>query len=273
MSRRPLNTLITVAFSTRGALMPAWMSQHLAADAGLSVLDQDACTAAGAWFASRMGSREAYVPTSSLWLPIGSASNERNRRLVAQISERQGGAMPSLVLLASSMQYRDLSRRVMEVQKMTHARVLLGLGSAQLRGGRPHLVQLGALRHFAEEWDLGVARDLTGRLDPTWEAEAAVTRLGKRLHLLRVHDSAPSRTAIGLDRVACRALHAAIDREHPLLVAVAPSRLTPLPVTPRAAAVNARRAADYIVERNLLHISALREDMDRFPQSRSSRGA
>jgi hypothetical protein len=134
-------------------------------------------------------------------------------------------------------------------------------------------VQLGALRHFAEEWDLGVALDLTGRLDPTWEAEAAVTRLGQRLQLLRVRDTTPSRNAVGLDRVACRALHAALDRESPLMVAVASSRVSPLPVTPRAAALNARRAADYIIERNLLHISALREDIDRFEQSRSSRGA
>ncbi len=273
MSRRPPNALITVAFSTRGALMPAWMSQHLAADAGLSVLDQDASSAVAAWFANRMGSREAYVPTASLWLPITTSSSERSHRLVEQISERQGDSPPSLVLLASSLQVRDLSRHVMELQRSSRSRLLLGLNTSQLRGGRPHLVQLGALRHFAEEWDIGVALDLTGRLDPTWEAEAAVTRLGQRLQLLRVRDTSPSRNAVGLDRVACRALHAALDREIPLIVAVASSRLSPLPVTPRAASVNARRAADYILERNLLHISALREDMDRFEQSRTSRGA
>ena len=273
MSRRPLNSLITVAFSTRGMLMPAWMSQHLAADAGLSVLDQDASSAIAAWFASRAGNREAYVPTASLWLPISTASSARSHRLVRQVSDHQGNNAPSLVLLVSSLQFRDLTRQVVELQASTQSRILLGLTTSQLRGGRPHLVQLGALRHFAEEWDLGVALDLTGRLDPTWEAEAAVTRLGQRLQLLRVRDSAPSRNAVGLDRVACRALHAALDREGPLMVAVASSRHSPLPITPRTAAVNARRAADYIIERNLLHISALREDLDRFEQSRSSRGA
>jgi hypothetical protein len=273
MSRRSLNALITVAFSTRGTLMPGWMSQHLAADAGLSVLDQDATSAVGAWFTNRGGSREAYVPTASLWLPISTAASERSQRLVRQVIERQDGDVPSLVLLVSSLQYRDLTRQIVEIQAQTPAKLLIGLSSSQLRGGRPHLVQLGALRHFAEEWDLGVALDLTGRLDPTWEAEAAVTRLGQRLHLLRVRDTTPSRNAVGLDRVACRALHAAVDRESALIVAVASSRLSPIPVTPRAAAVNARRAADYIIERNLLHISALREDMDRFEQSRSSRGA
>ncbi len=273
MSRRPLNALITVALSTRGALMPAWMSQHLAADAGLSALDQDASSAVASWFASRTGNRQAYVPTASLWLPIGTALSERSRRLVQHVSERQDGEPPGLVLLASSLQYRDLSRQVMDLQAASSSRLLIGVGTSHLRGGRPHLVQLGALRHFAEEWDLGVALDLTGRLDPTWEAEAAVTRLGQRLQLLRVRDTAPSRNAVGLDRVACRALHAALDRESPLMVAVASSRLSPLPATPRAVAVNTRRAADYIIERNMLHISALRQDLDRFEQSRSSRGA
>lgn len=272
MSRRPLNALITVAFSTRGALMPGWMSQHLAADAGLSVLDQDASSVVAAWFASRTGNRDAYVPTTSLWLPITMASTARSRRLIRLVSERQGDVTPSLVLATSSLQYRDLSRQMVELQASTPSRLLLGLDTSQLRGGRPHLVQLGALRHFAEEWDLGVALDLTGRLDPTWEAEAAITRLGQRLQLLRIRDTAPSRNAVGLDRVACRALHAALDRESSLTVAVASSRLSPLPATPRAVAVNARRAADYVVERNMLHISALREDMDRFERSRSSRG-
>ncbi|MCA9881273.1 MAG: hypothetical protein KC442_25915 [Thermomicrobiales bacterium] len=273
MSRRPLNALITVAFSTRGALMPAWMSQHLAADAGLSALDQDASSAVAAWLVSRTGHRDAYVPTASLWLPIGMASSERSRRLVRQVSERQGDEMPSLVLLASSLQYRDLGRQVVELQGTAATRLLIGVNTSQLRGGRPHLVQLGALRHFAEEWDLGVALDQTGHLDPTWEPEAAVTRLGQRLQLLRVRDTSPSRTAVGLDRVACRALHAALDRESPLVVAVASSRISPLPATPRVVAVNVRRAADYIIERSMLHISALREDLDHFEQSRSSRGA
>ncbi|MCA9876672.1 MAG: hypothetical protein KC442_02790 [Thermomicrobiales bacterium] len=273
MARRLPSHLVTVAFSTRGVLLPAWMSQHVAADAGLSALDQDAASAAGAWFASRTGNRDAYVPTASLWLPIDLAIAERNRRLAQQISAHQAGETPSLVLQCSSIQHRDLIRQVLPLQAATNAPLLIGLGAPHLRGGRPHLVQLGALRRFAEEWDIGVALDVTGRIDPTWEAEAAVTRLGQRLRLLRVRDSAPSRSAVGLDRVACRALHAALDRDSPLLVAVASSRLSPFPVTPRAASINARRAADYIAERNLLHVSALREGIDRFEQSRSSRGA
>lgn len=273
MSRRLPSHLVTVAFSTRGVLMPSWMSQHVAADAGLGALDQDAASVAGAWFTGRIGNRDAYVPTASLWLPIDAASAERNRRLVQEIAARQRGETPGLVLQCTSIQHSDLVRQIMPLQAATSAPLLVGLGAPHLRGGRPHLVQLGALRRFAEEWDLGVALDLTGRIDPTWEAEAAVTRLGQRLKVLRVRDSAASRSAVGLDRVACRALHAALDRTGPLLVAVAPARLSPFPVTPRAASINARRAADYIAERTLLHVSALREGIDRFEQSRSSRGA
>ena len=126
MSRRPLNALITVAFSTRGRLMPAWMSQHLAADAGLSVLDQDASSPLAAWFTRRGGNRESYVPTASLWLPISTASSDRSQRLVRQVIERQGGDVPSMVLLVSSLQYRDLTRQVVEIQAQTSARLLLG---------------------------------------------------------------------------------------------------------------------------------------------------
>ena len=104
--------------------------------------------------------------------------------------------------------------------------VVLGIPSTALKGGRPHLVQLGGIRRFAEEWDLSVAVDLSGQFDPTWEAEAAIARLGERLCLLRISASAPSRAAVGRDRVACRALHAAMDGDHVLEVAVAPVEIS-----------------------------------------------
>ncbi len=100
-------------------------------------------------------------------------------------------------------------------------------------------MQLGGIRRFAEEWDLTVAIDLSGQFDPTWEAEAAVARLGERLAILRINASAPSRAAVGRDRVACRALHAAMDRDHFLEVAVAPVKTVPFPITPRVASSGA----------------------------------
>jgi hypothetical protein len=133
-------------------------------------------------------------------------------------------------------------------------------------------VQLGTIRRFAEEWDLSIALDLSGRFDPTWEAEAAVARIGERLTLLRMPMSAPSRAAVGRDRVACRALHAAIDRSPTLDVALSTSRPMPFPVTPRAAANGARRAAQYVEDRAAIHAEALREGISRFEGSHLPRG-
>ena len=41
------------------------------------------------------------------------------------------------------------------------------------------------LRYVAEEWEVHIALDLTGAIDPRWEAEAAILRLGERLRLVR----------------------------------------------------------------------------------------
>jgi hypothetical protein len=150
--------------------------------------------------------------------------------------------------------------------------VVLGLSSSALKGGRPHLVQLGGIRRFAEEWDLSVAIDLSGQFDPTWEAEAAVSRLGERLTKLRINGSAPSRAAVGRDRVACRALHAAMDQDHFLEVAVAPVKSVPFPITPRVASYGARRASEYIAERAALHARELREGISHYEGSPTSRG-
>ncbi|MFT4036630.1 MAG: hypothetical protein QM692_00515 [Thermomicrobiales bacterium] len=253
--------------------MPAWMYQHVAAEAGLGSLDIDATSAGGIWLARQGGHDGAYIPAATIWTSAEQLSNPRVVALQKSLADQQFGALPATVIVAGSLQHRDLSRMAQPVLLNPKASPMIGLTAAHLRGGRPHLVQLGALRRFAEEWDLGLALDLTGRLDPTWEAEAAVTRLGPRLRLIRVRDSAPSRAAVGLDRVACRALHAALDREHPLVVAIASSRMTPFPTTPRAAAIGAIRASDYVYERCRGHLSALREGIGRYEQSRTSRGA
>lgn len=273
MSRRLPIPLVAIAYSTRGSLMPAWLCQHVAADAGLGVLDVDATSVGAAWLAKRGGRSAAYVPAATIWTPAEQLGSPQFAALQNALIARQSGSLPTTVFVASSLQHRDLSRQLQPVLLGQMASPLIGLTTSRLRGGRPHLVQLGALRRFAEEWDLGLALDLTGRLDPTWEAEAAVTRLGPRLRLIRVRDSAPSRTAVGLDRVACRAIHAALDREHPLTVALASSRTTPLPMTPRAAAAAARRASEYVQERCSVHLSALRDGIGHYEKSRTSRGA
>ena len=49
-----------------------------------------------------------------------------------------------------------------------------------------HPDRLVVLRRLAEEWDFDLALDLCGPIDPTWESEAAISKLMPRLTLVRI---------------------------------------------------------------------------------------
>ena len=275
MSRRLSGSPFAVSFSTRGALMPNWMSQHVAMAAGIDGIDVDATSTLGEWLAGRWGaSQRPQLPVRTMWFSADALRSPRLRHAIDAMIGRDPTQPPHLVfLLPSGGSVRDLARtHEFARAEFRDQPFAVGLPAAALRGGRPHLVLLGAIRRFAEEWELDVALDLSGRFDPTWEAEAAVARLGDRLRVVRLPSSAPSRAAVGRDRVACRALYAALDRERPLEIALTSSAPVPFPVTPRAAANSASRAADYIAERVAFQARALREGIDHFEGSPSSRG-
>ncbi len=275
MSRQIRSSSLAMSFSTRRTVLPASMVRQVATLAGIDSLDVDATSPLGAWLARRLAaSDDMNVPIHALWIPAREVPLASSRHLIETIAERQPGGYPRVVAtLAAGASLSELTRHLELGGWLSQSfQVVLGLPSTALKGGRPHLVQLGGIRRFAEEWDLSVAVDLSGPFDPTWEAEAAVARLGERLAILRINASAPSRGAVGRDRVACRALHAAMDRDHLLDVAVAPVKSVPFPITPRVASSGARRAADYVAERDLLHARALRDGISRFEGSRSSRG-
>ncbi|MCC7025194.1 MAG: hypothetical protein IT338_20340 [Thermomicrobiales bacterium] len=256
--------------------MPAWLVQHVAAAAGTAGVDIDATSAVNSWLALRLGTLEsAYVPVRSVWLPCEAVNAAWNQRLIERLSERQESGPPRVVLvLPPGGTLRELTKCLEPILATASPWPLaIGLSSGFFKGGRPHLVQLGAIRRFAEEWDLVMAVDLSGRFDPTWEAEAAIARIGDRLSILRLGVTAPSRSAIGRDRVACRALHAAIDRGHAVDIALSSVRLAPLPIAPRGATEGIRRATGYILDRAAFHAEALREGIDHFEGSPSSRGS
>lgn len=275
MPRRYPGSPITVSLSTRGSWMPAWLSQHVAAVSGIGALDVDATGSIGAWLASRWGSAQPpYLRVNAIWVSYRGLQSKSTQRVVETLLTHQVEQPPQIVaMLPSASSLRALSRDLEPVRAMASTwPMALGLPSAALRGGRPHLVHLGALRHFVEEWDLSLALDLSGTFDPTWEAEAAVARLGERLSVLRVKASAPSRSAVGPDRVACRAIHAAIDRGRLVDIAICATSMIPLMTTPRAAAQAAHQAAEYVHERAVTHAEALREGIDHFEGSTPSRG-
>jgi hypothetical protein len=275
MSRQIPPSSLAVSLSTRRTVLPASMLRQVATVAGVDGLDVDATSALGAWLAARLAaSDELNLPIRSIWIPVGELQSTRSRRLFETIAERQPDACPRVVatLTAGTTLY-ELTRKLKLGGWLSQSlQVLLGLPSTVLKGGRPHLVQLGGIRRFAEEWDLAVAVDLSGQFDPTWEAEAAVARLGERLSILRINAAAPSRAAVGRDRVACRALHAAMDQDHRLDIAVASVKSVPFPITPRVASSGARRAVDYVAERAVFHARALREGYSSYEGSRTTRG-
>jgi hypothetical protein len=256
-------------------MLPTSIVRQVADLAGVDGLDIDATSSLSAWMAARFWESDATrASVRAVWLPAGELQSSRNRRLIELIAQRQCGVPPRVVAtLPAGATLHELTRLLELAAWLTlPLPVVLGLPSKALKGGRPHLVQLGGIRRFAEEWDLSVAIDLSGQFDPTWEAEAAVARLGERLTLLRINASAPSRSAVGRDRVACRALHAVMDRDHHLDVAIAPAKSVPFPITPRVASYGTRRAVEYIAERAALHARALREGISRFEGSPTSRG-
>ncbi|MDQ3693640.1 MAG: hypothetical protein M3464_08435 [Chloroflexota bacterium] len=128
-------------------------------------------------------------------------------------------------------------------------RLLVAIRGRHLVGGRPHLAELTALRHLAEEWDLGIALDLAATVDPTWEAEAAVFRLGNHLRLIRVPTSALDKFAIGKDRVISRAVAAAIDQGMPPEIALVPTVPLIQVASRRAKLADIDRAVEAIVNR------------------------
>ena len=120
--------------------------------------------------------------------------------------------------------------------------IAISLRSSDLEGTRDHLIALAMLRRYAEEWDFQVALDLSGRVDPAWEVEAALIRLFPRLTLVRL------RLPIGRDasyhqhRTTARAVATLTDLRFRGTVAVAPV----LPVWQRwwpPAVANASREA------------------------------
>jgi hypothetical protein len=275
MSRQVPSSSLVVTFSTRRTVLPASLVRQVATLAGVDGLDVDTTSALGAWLTARLAATdELHMPIRSIWIPVGEFPSTRSRRLVETIAERQPDVYPRVVAtLTAGASLYELTRNLNLGGWLSQSlQVVLGLPSTVLKGGRPHLVQLGGIRRFAEEWDLAVAVDLSGQFDPTWEAEAAVARLGERLTILRINASAPSRAAVGRDRVACRALHAAMDRDDRLDVAVAPVKSVPFPITQRVASSGARRAVDYVAERAVLHARALREGFSSYEGSRTSRG-
>lgn len=102
-------------------------------------------------------------------------------------------------------------------------RVVLVLRPGDLEGTRAHLSTMGALRRTAEEWDFDLALDLTGGVDPRWEAEAAIQRILSRLKLVRVGTMGGNIAQGGRSRVTRRSLAFLLDQSYTGTLSLTPS--------------------------------------------------
>jgi len=138
--------------------------------------------------------RSFRADVASVWLPVrsrfGGPLSERDRQVL--IDSAVDAAAPLVVRLPRNEIGRltrttvtNLTDSLQQIVPPT-TRVTVAVPTAWLVGGRPHLVQLTALRRICEEWDIDIALDLTGPIDPQWEAEAAVLRIGSRLRIVRI---------------------------------------------------------------------------------------
>ena len=132
------------------------MVNQMATLAGVDGLDVDATTALGRWLAARLAAAEvANVPIRTLWLPASELQSSASRRLIQIFANRQPDACLSVVAIlpAGATLHALTTHLALSGGVLKSLPVVLGLPSTALKGGRPHLVQLGGIRRFAEEWD------------------------------------------------------------------------------------------------------------------------
>jgi hypothetical protein len=168
-------------------------------------------------------------PVAAVWLPRPPLDSLEDRGAWMRLANRCASVWGARLLVVE-LPKGDIARHAstllpalgnhLPVAIAAPVRIAVGLRGTHLEGGRPHLVQLRALRRFAEEWDLAIALDLAGALDQRWEAEAAMARLADHTVLVRVGGDALEPSPIGKARVAMRALIAGIDLQPGVAIAV-----------------------------------------------------
>jgi hypothetical protein len=224
---RPFAPLLTLSTRAPLLLRPSTLVR-IARDARLDGLDLDltrrpfasASDAVAAAARADLPVRTVWLPTRPRW-PAG--SGERGKEASAA---RAGAAAMVVFGLPRGADGRPTQGAIVGTSESIRplvspaTRLCVAIGPPSLQGGRAHLVKLTALRRLAEEWDFGIALDLAGPIDPRWEAEAAIARLGARLSLLRLDAEVAAGLAYGRARPASRALSAAIDGGYPTEFAI-----------------------------------------------------
>lgn len=137
---------------------------------------------------------QSTVRMRSLWLPAtltGFRVDQRHARITELIAHGRDQLglreiiMPRLTADASQL---NLTSEVRTLAKSSNGviRIAIGIRAASIMRHADHLDRIAAIRRTVEEWEYGVALDLTGDIPTGWEAEAAVARLIHRLAVVRL---------------------------------------------------------------------------------------
>lgn len=251
VTRILLSPTLTISTSTSRYIGPNRYAK-IAAHAALAGVDIDLTANALLKLALRRSSSPITTfDTAAIWLPDSRSANRSvfgslaNHDHIIDMVERLGPK--SLVLdppgrvRSSGTDSRSIIRAVREL-KDSKPSVNLVLRSYTLSPGRTHLAEMTALRRAAEEWDFGLALDLSGYVDPRWEVEAAIQRVLPRLRSVRMGGSlSASRTSVQ-QRIAHRLVDYLIDQQYAGTISLVPARTWYSPFS--AAAISGDTAAD-----------------------------
>lgn len=166
----------------------------------------------------------------AVWLPDSDRGRfvERWDHIPALLADLHAELRPGAVVVDRTVSgnARRHADTILALRRTLPASVRLAyaIRPGELVGTRDHLADLSALRRSAEEWDLDLALDLHGSIDPRWEAEAAVTRLLPRLSVVRLGPLGSRPPGRGRERATARALATLADASYAGAIAITAQR-------------------------------------------------
>ena len=171
---------------------------------------------------------DANVSIRAIWLPERDPRQHGKQRteLPNIIASLADAVSPVTIIVdrptdRADVHQADLIKALRSVLPKTTSLVYV-IRPVALLGTREHLTELTALRHMAEEWDLGLALDLHGPIDARWEAEAAVTKLRSRLVAVRFGPLTSRPPGRGRERATARVLSTLADSMYDGVIAISP---------------------------------------------------
>lgn len=170
----------------------------------------------------------ANVSVRAIWLPDCEehAFGRRQKRLPDLVGRLAEAVIPTSIVVDRPSNRADV-RQAQLLQDLRgllppDTRIVYVIRPSALAGTRDHLADLTALRRNAEEWDLDLALDLHGPIDPKWEAEAAITKLRSRLTVVRFGPLPSRPPGRGRERATTRVLATLADGLYEGVIAISP---------------------------------------------------